>query len=261
MERAAVRYFLDFDMSRPLDISIQDRLARGLVEAPRAIVSVPIGFGGTIREKEANEISEVYSDIGGRPSMAFGNDRSESVPVKPKSDYGGKKQAMWETSSLASSQWRSGSTNGTNVGKGRLFHGKVKSDLTIDRINALQFNQQNDNNNTNKTKNKNKKDNNTEENNVIENQYNITNMDDDEEYRQHSIRSTSNRITHIDDDDDDFDRSSQQSKESSNEEENELDEDSLMRIGMESESGGKSKATTDQWIARELSDHKPCIIS
>jgi len=65
IERAAVRYFLDFDMTRPIDISIQDRLARGLVEAPRAIVLIPTGFGGNIREKDVNEINEVMSDVGG----------------------------------------------------------------------------------------------------------------------------------------------------------------------------------------------------
>ena len=41
LERAAVRYFLDLDMSRHVDISIQDKLARGLVEAPRANIYIP----------------------------------------------------------------------------------------------------------------------------------------------------------------------------------------------------------------------------
>lgn len=45
LERAAVRYFLNFDMSRKVDVDIADMMARGLVEAPRAVLFPPTSGG------------------------------------------------------------------------------------------------------------------------------------------------------------------------------------------------------------------------
>ena len=128
---------------------------------------------------------------------------------------------MWETSSLASSQWKSGSAKGDNVGKGRLFYGKVKSDLTIDKLNAMQ-------NQSLSTKPPMPSRGNSIplQINDIKNQYHVTTMNNGNDQDEEDKAMNSHH--EVDDDDDDFDRSSQQSKDSH---ENDMDDEALMRIG------------------------------
>lgn len=236
MERAAVRYFLDLDMSRNVDISIQDRLARGLVEAPRANVYVP----AMIREKEPNEISEIASDIDATTR------KSSTIRLKSNvSDTGlTKKSSMWETSSLASSTLRS-ATNSSNIGRGNLFQAKIQnSGLTADKLNSLQNHLQSQHLTSKLLPGQ------------IKNQYNITNSN--------SMEEKKNRLTIIDEDGGGGnDAGSVDSESNSIVGDRDLDEDALLRIGMDDKPvSARNKAATDQWVAREFNNNgRGCIIS
>lgn len=241
MERAAVRYFLDLDLSKNLDISIQDRLARGLVEAPRANLYIP----AIIREKDASEILETMSARDG----SQGN-QSIRGPFKSSASESGinKKSSLWETASLASSTLKS-TTNSTNIGRGSLFHGKIQhSSLTADKLGALQEQLQlQDQAAKQKAA--------IAQAVQIKNQYNITNSN--------SIEEKKHRLTMIDENEDIDDNESVNSDARSVTEDRELDEESLLHIGMgDNIINSKNKGSADQWVAREFnSNDTNCIIS
>jgi hypothetical protein len=232
IERAAVRYFLDFDMSRAIDISIQDKLVRGLIEAPRATM-----FAATIiQNKDIGEISEIKTDhSGAKPKNS--NSLKES-----KSDTGRKTKELWETSSHASK-------TSERTGRGTLFRGvSTTSALTADRLESSQS--QFYLKNKEKVKNDNKYN-----NEIVYNQYIITNMSNNsvkisQEYPNDSAVADDER----------------EGSEGSVVNDRDLQDDSLLFIGMqESPSGGggdKNRPTTDQWVAREFSAKRSvCAIS
>jgi hypothetical protein len=245
MERAAVRYFLDLDMAKALDILIQDKLARGLVEAPRANVYVPAVMA--IREKDPSEILETRShhDGDGSPQL-LGLGRGTAVlggvqgTKSSASDAGmGKKQALWETSSLASSTLKS-VTNASNIGRGNLFRGKLpNSALTQDRLEKLQEHLKQQGPST------------TAE---IKNQYIVTNSN--------SVAEKKLRMSTVPEGDDTAEDDavharglSAESDAVSEVEDREMGDDSLLHIGMENKPTGRNRATTDQWVAREFTDN------
>ena len=123
IERAAVRFFLDLDLSRGVDISIQDRFSRGFVEAPRANVYHP----ALILDKDVSDISEVKTQRSNIP-------RATAYNRETNSDSGGgiRRKSLWETSSLSSQ------TMNEVVGKGSLFHGQVRGELTVEKLRTLQ---------------------------------------------------------------------------------------------------------------------------
>lgn len=266
MERAAVRYFLDLDMSKSLDIMIQDKLARGLVEAPRASVYVPAVLA--IREKDPNEILETQSHQDGLGPLRTGMSRAGPGgggpgggrnPIKSSaSDIGaatGKKQALWETSSLASSTLKS-VTNATNIGRGNLFHGKLpNSALTQDRLDKLQSQLQQQQKAEPIGSNKFIA--------QVQNQYNVTNSISvaEKRSRMSSVPEGSGEdiVDGPDEDDDAFSESSEVGSEVDREQE--VNDESLLHIGMDDKPKGKNRATTDQWVAREFTDSTAhCVI-
>lgn len=249
MEKAAVRYFLDLDLAKPLDIMIQDKLAKGLVEAPRANVYVPADM--VIREKAPSEILETRSNQDhegvlphGRSYMAGARETMKSSA----SDIGvGKQQHLWETSSLASSALKS-VTNAANIGRGSLFRGKLpNSALTQDRLDKLQSQlQQGRGPGTAQVK----------------NQYNVTNSNSVAEKRLRMSTVLENAGDDMEDEDVGEDTLSQGSDALSDVEDREMNDHSLLRIGMDDKPAtGKNRGTADQWVAREFTDSSgKCVI-
>ena len=161
---------------------------------------------------------------------------------------------MWETSSLASSQLRRGG-NSANIGQGNLFHGRMKSSLNSDRLQMLQeqlvaVQTQAQLSNVKVF------------DNTIKNRYIITNSNAVDELSPMDSHKTDDSTAIAaafsgDDEDDDMD-----SDNKSVINDRDIDDDSLLRIGMEdSATAGKNKASTDQWVAKEFHNKEECVIS
>ena len=109
--KAAVRDFLNFDMSRPKDIYVQDQLTWGSIEAPgagavlivqkSALDSVPEGFMEQVETMSAANGNRNISTAA-RPTM----DSSRSSALRGGSNI---QNMIWETSSHTG-----GGANGAN---------------------------------------------------------------------------------------------------------------------------------------------------
>lgn len=91
-ERQLVREFLVFDMTNPVDIGVQDKLAQGFVEANRSAVVGELGAAATALISSKPEEYETKSEGGRRRksmlafqnSSSFGDTKSENGVVDPR---------------------------------------------------------------------------------------------------------------------------------------------------------------------------------
>jgi hypothetical protein len=81
-ERSAIRNFLNFNLSLPKDIYIHDKMANGMVEAPRAPI---LGIAGT-SSNPGPENSSRYSDTSSRVSgyqPSYVSSKGEDIHTPP----------------------------------------------------------------------------------------------------------------------------------------------------------------------------------